>query len=251
MHLDILTVQFNLKYLSTFNVNQNERLDENSNFRVFTGTLGRENLSIAAKLIPLTDFKLQEVIYIREIQHENVISYYGVTKHLQDQYYIVMPRFDCNLRTYLNEYTGRLDSDTMDQMIIQIIKGLDYIHTQLELVHRDIKSQNILVNKAKNLFVIADLGGAHREPITLVYTEGYAAPELFSRDNPGMITEKCDIYSLGIVIREIIQSVNIERDNDGLINVWSKISQRCCSEESSERPSCKEILEQRIRHDEL
>jgi serine/threonine protein kinase/predicted GTPase len=246
MHLDILDIQFNLDYLSIYEINHNERLDQNGHFPIFTGTLTKDKTPIAAKLIPLKYFQLQQVVYIRELKHKNVIKYYGVKKANDDQYYILMARLDCNLRKYLKDYSKTFNSTIIDDMIIQIIKGLDYIHTQLELIHRDIKLETILVNKDKKRFLIGDLGDIHREPITCIYKEGYLPPELFSIDNPAMITEKCDIYSLGIVIREIIRLADLVQPNDGLIISWLKLANKCCSEEPLARPTCKNLLEKRF-----
>jgi predicted GTPase len=245
IHLDILDIQFNIDFSTFYEINLNERLDQNGHFPVFTGTLGENKLPIAAKLISLKEFKLQEVIYMRELKHKHVIKYYGVKKANENQYYIIMPRLDCNLATYLKDYSGTFNPIAIDRMIIQIIKGLDYIHTQLELIHRDIKLENILVNKSKDLFLIADLGGAHQEPITRKYREGYTPPELFSTDNPTMITEKCDIYSLGIVIKEIIRLADLGKSDDVLIVSWLKLAKKCSSKEPSERPTCKKLLEKR------
>ncbi|CAF1431420.1 unnamed protein product [Rotaria sp. Silwood1] len=205
---------------------------------------------IAAKLIPLNDFKLQEVLYMHELKHKNIISYYGVKKKTEDQYYIIMPCLDCNLVTYLTENSKRFTSDAIDQMIIQIVEGLNYIHTQLELVHRDIKLQNILVNKPKTLFLIADLGGVHIEPLTHLGTAGYMAPELFSADNVPLITQKCDVYSLGIVIQQIIRLADIEQQDDTLIIGWTRISKRCVLNEPSKRPTCEKILQMRLKNND-
>ncbi|CAF3950873.1 unnamed protein product [Rotaria sp. Silwood1] len=250
IHLDILDKEFTLQYSTTLTVNENERLDHKSNFRVFTGTLGEKTSRIAAKLIPLNDFKLQEVLYMHELKHKNIISYYGVKKKTEDQYYIIMPCLDCNLVTYLTENSKRFTSDAIDQMITQIVEGLNYIHTQLELVHRDIKLQNILVNKPKTLFLIADLGGVHIEPLTHLGTAGYMAPELFSADNVPLITQKCDVYSLGIVIQQIIRLADIEQQDDTLIIGWTRISKRCVLNEPSKRPTCEKILQMRLKNND-
>lgn len=247
IYLNVLDIQFNLDYSSCYSIDRNDRIDQNCNFSVYGGTLKKEKLPIAAKLIPLKDFKLQEVLYIRELKHKNVIEYYGVTKADEYSYYIIMPRFDCNLLTYLRTYPTIFNPSDIDDMIRQIITGLDYIHTQLELIHRDIKLENIFVDKKEKRFLIADLGGVHREPITYVFTKGYTAPELFS-DTPLMITEKYDIFSLGIVIKNIMKISQLEKSNVGLINGWLKLAERCCSDEPSARPTCKRLLEKRDRH---
>jgi serine/threonine protein kinase len=245
IHLDTLDIQFNLDYPSNYEINLDERLDKNSNCPVFAGTLNES--SIAAKLISLKDFKLQEVLYMRELKNKNVIKYYGVKKANENQYYIIMPRLDCDLKIYLKNYSQKFNLIEIDEMITQIIKGLDYIHTQLELIHRDIKLENILVKKNIKLFLIADLGGVNPEPITRIYTEGYAPPELFSTDN-SIITEKYDIYSLGIVIQKIIRLANLEQYDDELIVHWSKSAKKCISQEPSARPSCKRLLDIRSKY---
>ena len=137
-----------------------------------------------------------------------------------------------------------MNSMFMDNIIVQIIQGLDYIHTQLELVHRDIKLENILVEKQKRRFLIADLGGVHQQPITKIYTDDYAPPELFSNNNPALITDKYDIYSLGIVIRRILEFTKM---NDKLIEFWKDLSMKCRAKEPTLRPSCQLLLEARTQ----
>jgi serine/threonine protein kinase len=151
----------------------------------------------------------------------------------------------------LKEYSGRFTPVAIDDMIVQIITGLDYIHTQLEFVHSDIKLDHILVNKEKKRFLIGHLGGAHRETMARAYIdEDYSAPELFHKDNQVIITEKCDIYSLGIMIKDIIRLTNIEEQKAELIVGWLKLSKRCCATGPTARPSCKNLLQMRYRRHE-
>jgi hypothetical protein len=107
----------------------------------------------------------------------------------------------------------------------------------LELTHCDIKLDNILVNKEKKRFLIAHLGGGHREPIT---PEGYSASH----------AEQCDIYALGIMIRDIIRLANLEEQKDILVDGWLKLSKKCCAQEPTGRPNCKKLLDIRFRHHE-
>ena len=247
MHLDILDVQFQLDCSSNHEIQHEQRLASNNRFPVFSGTLTEKKVPIAAKLIPLEDFRLQDVLYIREVKHKNVIKYYGVKKGNNNQYYILMPRLDCNLTTYLKDHSGTFDPLTIDDMIVQIINGLDYIHTQLDLIHGDIRLENILVNQQRKRFLIAHLGGAYRESSTRVYTDSYTAPELRLTNNSAMISEKSDVYSLGIVIKEIIQLANVAEHDHILILGWLRSSSKCCTQELAVRPSCKKLLESRFR----
>jgi hypothetical protein len=249
LYLNILDKQFDMKY-STLNVDQTDKLGESS-YPVFKGTLGENNQPIAAKLIPLKKFKVQEVRYIYDLKHVNIMKYYGVKKYDDENYYIIMPRLDSDLNQYIYKNGTNLNCDAIDQMILQIIRGLDSIHTELELIHRDIKPDNILVKEDGPLFLIADFGLIHREPLTIAGTPGYIAPELLSKNNPGEITNKCDIYSLGITIQKIIELSNIKQPHDQLIIMWLKVAKSCCAKTPHHRPSCQELLEYRARYNQI
>ena len=237
IHLDTLDLQCQLDFKDRYQINLEERLDQNNHFEIFQGTLGENAHPIAVKLIPVEDFHLQEVLYIREIKHKNLIKYYGVKKGDMSHYYIIMPQFDCNLNQYIKEYLISLDSRAIHDMIIQIIKGLNYIHMQLELIHWNIRTDNILVQQEKKRFVIGQLGGIHRN------IDYYSAPEIFPSDRSSMITDKYDIYSLGVTIREILRLSHLLRSEDKLIGIWLKIAEKCCLQEATARPSCRKLLE--------
>ncbi|CAF0809730.1 unnamed protein product [Didymodactylos carnosus] len=154
LYLDIIDKHFTYSY-SKCEIT-NEKLGK-ANYEVFNRqmTINKTDniILITAKEIPLNDFNVQEVRYIKELQHDNIVKYYGIKRCClnDDNYYIIMECMDCNLLTYLhnrvlkNDYTVEL----ITNMLIQITNGLYYLHKS-EFIHRDIKAGNILVREENN-----------------------------------------------------------------------------------------------------
>ncbi|GAB4852205.1 hypothetical protein Ancab_016397 [Ancistrocladus abbreviatus] len=121
-----------------------------------------------------------------------------------------------NLEQWLHGDVGSCSPLTWDirmNIIIGTAKGLTYLHEGLEpkVVHRDIKSSNILLDKQWNSkvsdFGLAKLLGSERNYVTtrVMGTFGYVAPEYAST---GMLNERSDVYSFGILLMEIISGRN-------------------------------------------
>ena len=107
-----------------------------------------------------------------------------------------------NLKTYLLENT--LTFNDKINICKQIILGLNYIHSN-NLIHRDLKLQNILVG-FDNSIKISDFGLANNIydiDYKQVGTIGYIAPEVLKGDKHSI---KSDLYSLGIIILEVFKN---------------------------------------------
>ncbi|KAI3756031.1 hypothetical protein L1987_55843 [Smallanthus sonchifolius] len=93
-------------------------------------------------------------------------------------------------------------------IIKDVAHALAYMHHDCSppIVHRDISSNNILLNSEMEGFV-ADFGAARlldpdsSNQTVIVGTLGYIAPELVYNM---IVTDKCDVYSFGVVTLEII-----------------------------------------------
>ncbi|KAF6154954.1 hypothetical protein GIB67_018391 [Kingdonia uniflora] len=114
---------------------------------------------------------------------------------------------------------GFLTWEARIKIILGTAKALAYLHEAIEpkVIHRDIKSSNILIDENFNSkisdFGLAKLLGAGTSHITtrVMGTFGYVAPEYA---NSGLLNEKSDIYSFGVVLLEAItgrQPVNYGR----------------------------------------
>ena len=136
--------------------------------------------------------------------HPNIINIYDVVSE-DDEQYIVMEYVDgVTLKEVLKK--GRLPLKTVLEIALQLADGLQHAHSH-NIVHCDIKPQNILIDKQMHP-KIADFGIAKMvSNQTMVYTSAvmgsvhYISPEQASG---AKITASSDVYSLGIVLFEML-----------------------------------------------
>jgi len=116
-----------------------------------------------------------------------------------------------SLDTFLfdREKERHLDWHKRYNIIMGIARGLLYLHedSQLRIIHRDIKANNILLDERLNP-KIADFGLAKLFPedethiqTRVAGTYGYMAPEYAMR---GQLSVKVDVYSFGVLVLEIV-----------------------------------------------
>ncbi|CAF1480615.1 unnamed protein product, partial [Rotaria sordida] len=181
LYLDLLHEQFKFVYRNCEICP--ERLGA-SNFEIFAANLEQLNsqkLQVAAKRIPVAHFNVQEVRYLGQLRHLNIVPYYGIFKSQteRDVYYLIMDKMHCDSAAYFRQYADRIDDNQVLKMFSEITHALNYIHRQ-DLIHRDIKPANILVktmDDGQPCFYLADFGILHREPETSSGTYHYMAPE--------------------------------------------------------------------------
>ena len=146
----------------------------------------------------------REAISTTELSHENIVSIYDVGEGAHP--FIVMEYVDgTDLKTYIKDHYP-IPNDTVINIMSQILSGIEYAHSR-GIIHRDIKPQNILMDSSGQV-KITDFGIAlavSQHSITqtnsLLGTVHYMSPE---QAKGGMATQKSDIYSLGIVLYELL-----------------------------------------------
>ncbi|KAK3151146.1 hypothetical protein QOZ80_3AG0242320 [Eleusine coracana subsp. coracana] len=114
-----------------------------------------------------------------------------------------------SLDEVLHEKSEQLDWDARINIILGAAKGLSYLHHDCSprIIHRDIKSSNILLDgnfEARvSDFGLAKLLEDEESHITTIVagTFGYLAPEYMQS---GRATEKTDVYSFGVLVLEIL-----------------------------------------------
>jgi len=150
-----------------------------------------------------------EISTLGKIRHRNIVKLYGFCYHRESNLllYEYMPKG--SLGELLHGKTSILDWDTRYKIALGAAEGLSYLHHDCKpcIIHRDIKSNNILLDENFEAHV-GDFGLA--KLIDVPYSKsmsavagsyGYIAPEYAYTMK---VTEKCDIYSFGVVLFELL-----------------------------------------------
>ncbi|KAL6619177.1 hypothetical protein ACP70R_034316 [Stipagrostis hirtigluma subsp. patula] len=153
-----------------------------------------------------------EVEAIGRVRHKNLVRLLGYCAEGAHRMLVYEYVDNGNLEQWLHGDVGPVSPLTWDirmNIVLGMAKGITYLHEGLEpkVVHRDIKSSNILLDRRWNPkvsdFGLAKLLGSDSNYVTtrVMGTFGYVAPEYAST---GMLNERSDVYSFGILIMEII-----------------------------------------------
>lgn len=170
-----------------------------------------------------TEFRnrfLQEINFLESFRHDHIVRFLDAGKitqgRLLGQLYIVMQYIDGSSLAQLHEQQPILKPGTVVHITRQIADALAYVHGTRNIIHRDIKSSNILLDQLGNAY-LADFGIAKVSEeaskgqlgMTMVGklpgTPRYMAPEQVEPKRfGGTVTYRTDIYSLGIVMYEML-----------------------------------------------
>ena len=155
----------------------------------------------------------REIDLLRDLQHENIVQYLG--SNSDDEHFNIFLEYvpGGSVAAMLNSY-GSLQEPLIRNFVRQILAGLSYLHGR-DIIHRDIKGANVLVDNKGNI-KISDFGiskrveasallapqknGGHIHRPSLQGSVFWMAPEVVKQTS---YTRKADIWSLGCLIVEM------------------------------------------------
>ncbi|GMT02268.1 hypothetical protein PENTCL1PPCAC_24441, partial [Pristionchus entomophagus] len=203
-----------------------------------------------------------EAELLSKMKHPMIIGYYDHFK-CEDSLAIVMLFAEGGTLENLirDQQNDHFAEGTVLKYFTQILHGLDYIHS-LGIIHRDLKTANILLNKKKTIIKLADFGiskqlAKRSIASTLIGTTSYMSPEIIG-GRP--YTIKSDIWALGCVLYEMFMLLKVGFSihkktyvaylfqnryaplGDHVSKESRDIVSKCLSDKQDQRPTAKVIL---------
>ena len=151
------------------------------------------------------------------LQHPNIVNIYDVGSE-EHVHFIVMEYVEgITLKTYI-EKKGQLNYKEAISIAIQVARGIEAAHNN-NIVHRDIKPQNIMISHEGKVKV-TDFGIARAATSNTIHSDvmgsvHYTSPE---QARNGFVDGKSDIYSLGIVMYEMVTG-RVPFDGDTTVSI--------------------------------
>ncbi|XP_008213292.1 cyclin dependent kinase 1 isoform X1 [Nasonia vitripennis] len=149
---------------------------------------------------------IREISLLKELKHPNIVSLMDVLME-ESKLYLIFEYLTMDLKKYMDSLgNGKLmDPDLVRSYLYQITRAILFCH-QRRVLHRDLKPQNLLIDK-KGVIKVADfgLGRAFGIPVRVytheVVTLWYRAPEILLGAN--RYTCSIDMWSVGCIFAEM------------------------------------------------
>jgi len=169
----------------------------------------------------------QELILAREVTHRNVIRIFDLGQASGVRYITMDYVEGQDLRALLNE-KGKFSPEEAVPIFLQIAAALEAAH-QAGVVHRDLKPQNVMVDKDGRVYVM-DFGVARSletpgmtQTGALMGTPEYMSPE----QAKGLkVDARSDLFSLGIIFYEMLSGASPFKADTAMATMFKRTRER-------------------------
>ena len=213
----------------------------------------------------LTDEEiLNEINILKKIDHPNIVKIFEFYSN-KSKYYLILEFCEGgNLYEFLDE--NKLSEFQVIYIMFQILSAMNYCHN-MNILHRDLKPDNILIKKSENGLCrvkICDFGTSYifkkgEKQKEAIGTLNYMAPEVLKEK----YNQKCDLWSCGVIMYilltgrkpfvgrddiEVMSKILSNSYNKNLINKYNRYTKDLLSKLLETNPKKRLDAEQALNH---
>ena len=220
-----------------------------------------------------------EVSLLSSLRHPNIVRCFGSGSR-DGSACVLMEYVDGpSLHVALHEQHMQPSLAAVHRLARELAEAMAWCHSlPMPVVHRDLKSQNVLLDRRTGSCKVCDFGIARKQSATFLTTKhlhagtvSYMAPETF-KGGSRTVNEKCDVYSYGVLLWEllsgevpwsaeasfspmsVVMAVGVEKRRLPLPTSWPRYLRRvikaCWRHDARVRCSFEEVLRRLADHDD-
>ena len=189
-----------------------EKAGQGASGNVYLAEMISERKKIAIKQMdlnvqPRKELIINEILVMKDSQHKNIVNFLDSYLRKETELWVIMEYMEGGSLTEIIENNDfKLSEKQIATICFETLKGLQHLHKK-HIIHRDIKSDNVLLDAHGNVKITdfgfcAKLTDQRNKRATMVGTPYWMAPEVVKQKE---YDEKVDVWSLGIMTIEMIE----------------------------------------------